>query len=117
MKTIWRCLSLGGICSQHKPESLSIECWRKQTGLSGSIQYWLSCVGFYCSELGTSKYCNYLVASSRDNIVKQYYFWQNSRLSHSYALVNLLQFLTYLSQMPGISEENKINFLLERVVS
>lgn len=73
--------------------------------------------GFYCSEIGTSKNCNDLVTFSRDNTVKQYYFWQNSMLSHSYVLVNLLQFLTYLSQMPEISEQNKIIFLLERVVS
>lgn len=66
--------------------------------------------GFYCSEIGTSKNCNDLVTFSRDNTVKQYYFWQNSMLSHSYVLVNLLQFLTYLSQMPEISEQNKIIF-------
>ena len=40
--------------------------------------------GFYCSEIGTSKNCNDLVTFSRDNTVKQYYFWQNSMLSHAW---------------------------------
>lgn len=54
-----------------------------------------------------------MVTFLRDNFVKQYYFcWQNSRHSHSFVLVHLLQFMLYLIQMPGINEEKKILIII-----
>lgn len=50
-----------------------------------------------------------MVMFLRDKFVKQYYFcWQNSRHSRNFVLVHLLQFMIYLTQMPGINVEDKI---------
>ena len=54
-----------------------------------------------------------MVMFLRHNFVKQYYCWRNSRHSHSFVLVHLLQFMICLTQMPGVNEEKKIILFAE----
>lgn len=57
-------------------------------------------LAFLRLELGAHKNHSDMEMFLRGNFVKQcYFYWQNSRC---FVLVHLLQFLIYLTQMPGI---------------
>lgn len=71
-------------------------------------------LAFLCLELGAHNNHSDMVMFLRGNFVKQCYFCcQNSRCSLGFVLVHLLQFLIYLTQMPGINEEKKIILFAE----
>lgn len=68
-------------------------------------------LAFLCLELGSHKNHSDMETFPRGHFVKQCYFcWQNSRC---FVLVNLLQFVIYLTQMPGINKEKKIIIFAE----
>lgn len=115
MENIWRWLSLEGYVHSLSRNHRAYLLRARESVLA---EWFRPILAFLCLELGAHKNHSDMEMFLRGNFVKQcYFYWQNSRC---FVLVHLLQFLIYLTQMPGIiNKEKKIilfaemSFLLE----
>lgn len=103
MENIWRWLSLEGYVHSLSRNHRAYLLRARESILA---EWFHPILAFLCLELGAHKnHCD-MEMFLRGNFAKQCYFcWQNSR---RFVLVHLLQFLIYLTQMPGINKGRKI---------
>lgn len=111
MENIWRWLSLEGYVHSLSRNHRAYLLRDRESILA---EWFHPILAFLCLELGAQKTRRDVVVFLRGNFVKQCYFcWQNCRCSLGFVLVHLLQFLIYLTEMPGINKEKKITHFSE----